>query len=69
MLRLKQEDELMDEREIKSVIESIALKAGWDSFTLILLLSRWLSETNRHKELIDYLEALAMDEDDEQKGQ
>lgn len=45
-------------------IERIAGDAGWDSFTLLLLISRWAEENDQSRGLIGHLAGLAADEDD-----
>lgn len=47
-----------------SELERIAGDAGWDSFTLLLLVSRWAEENGHSQSLIDHLAGLAADEDD-----
>ena len=52
-------------------IERIAGETGWDSFTLLLLISRWAEEKDLSNSLIEHLAGLAVDEDetdDEQDG-
>lgn len=50
--------------ETRSRLAGIAAAAGWDSFTLLLQISRWLDH-NRHTEaLAGYLDSLASDEMD-----
>ena len=44
-------------------IDRVACEAGWDSFTLILLISRWVEENGHSQSLIGYLAVLAADED------
>lgn len=48
----------------QSEIERIAGKAGWDGFTLLLLISRWAEEKDLSLSLIDHLAGLAADEDE-----
>lgn len=45
-------------------IECIAGGAGWDSFTLLLLISRWAEENGQSESLIGHLAGLSADEDD-----
>lgn len=45
-------------------LERTAGEAGWDSFTLLLLISRWLDETGHARPLLDHLSALAAEEED-----
>ena len=44
-------------------IEAIADVAGWDHFTLLLAIVRWLERSNQTEGLIDFLDRLAGDED------
>ena len=44
-------------------LERIADDAGWDSYTLLLLISRWLEEKHLSQGLIEHLSALATDEE------
>ena len=44
-------------------LERIANDAGWDSYTLLLLISRWLEEKYLSQGLIEHLSALAADEE------
>jgi hypothetical protein len=53
-----------DDRYIRNRIETIAGVAGWDSCTLLLLVSRWLGQSQQTESLIDFLERLAADEED-----
>lgn len=48
-----------------SEIESIAGNAGWDSYTLPLLISRWLDANHLSDGLIAHLGGLAAEEDDD----
>jgi hypothetical protein len=43
-------------------IERIASETGWDSFTLLLLISRWAEEKDLSKSLIEHLADLAGDD-------
>ena len=43
--------------------ETSADDAGWDSYTLLLLISRWLEEKHLSQGLIEHLSALATDEE------
>lgn len=45
-----------------SDLESIAGNAGWDSFTLLLLISRWLDTNGFADSLIAHLRDLADEE-------
>jgi hypothetical protein len=45
--------------ETRDRIESIAASAGWDSFTLLLLISRWLDHARQTEGLAVYLDGLA----------
>lgn len=47
----------------QSEIKVIASEASWDSFTLLLLISRWLDEKNLANDLIDHLAGVAMAEE------
>jgi hypothetical protein len=47
-----------------SEIETIAGGAGWDSFTLLLLISRWLDANDLSEGLIAHLGGLAVEEED-----
>ncbi len=47
----------------RSEIEMIASEAGWDSFTLLLPISRWLEENDLANGLIDHLSSLAAAEE------
>lgn len=44
-------------------LEQFAGDAGWDSYTLLLLIGRWLDDTGQATPLLDHLEALAREED------
>ena len=44
-------------------IEAIADVAGWDHFTLLLVIARWLEWSKQTECLIDFLDRLAGDED------
>lgn len=46
-----------------SEIETIAGNAGWDSFTLLLLISRWLGANHLSDGLIAHLGGLAAEEE------
>ncbi|CAM5278089.1 hypothetical protein ATER59S_00354 [Aquamicrobium terrae] len=48
-----------------SEIETIAGDAGWDSFTLLLLISRWLDANSLSDGLIAHLGDLAAEEEDD----
>lgn len=52
-----------DSHETRRRIEAAADIAGWDSFTLLLLISRWIDGIGQSEALIDHLEALASAED------
>lgn len=43
-------------------LEHIASDAGWDSYTLLLLISRWLEERQLSRDLLDHLSTLAAEE-------
>lgn len=45
--------------ETRGRLESIAVSAGWDSFTLLLLISRWLDHNRQTEGLAVYLDGLA----------
>jgi hypothetical protein len=47
-----------------SDLENIAGNAGWDSYTLLLLISRWLDANHLSDGLIAHLGGLAAEEDD-----
>lgn len=44
-------------------IEAIAASAGWDSFTLLLLIAQWLDQHGQTDALVDHLGQLASDEE------
>ncbi len=44
-------------------IEAIAASAGWDSFTLLLLIAQWLDRQGQTNALIGHLDGLASDEE------
>lgn len=46
-------------------LEDLAATAGWDSFTLLLLIGRWLDDTGNADALVGFLDRLASEEDDE----
>lgn len=48
---------------LKNEIEDIAERAGWDSYTLLLLICRWLDIQGTGDELLGYLEARATEEE------
>lgn len=50
--------------ETRSRLEGIAATAGWDSFTLLLQISRWLDRDRHTEALAAYLDSLACDETD-----
>lgn len=50
--------------ETKFLIENMAGRAGWDSYTLMLLICRWADEQGLARSLIDFLEDLASQEED-----
>ncbi|WP_421950117.1 hypothetical protein [Pelagibacterium sp.] len=50
--------------ETHEQFEAIAAKAGWDSFTLLVLIARWAEDNGQFRPLLDYLEVLADEEDD-----
>ena len=45
-------------------LEQIAGDAGWDSYTLLLLIARWADATGQSRPLIDHLASLAAEEAD-----
>jgi len=47
----------------QSEVENIAGNAGWDSFTLLLLIIRWLDANGFADSLIAHLRDLAADEE------
>ena len=49
----------------QSEIESTAANAGWDSFTLLLLISRWLDANHLSDPLIAHLGGLAAEEEND----
>ncbi len=53
-------------------MERVARDVGWDSFTLLLLVSRWAEENGQSQSLIEHLTDLAAAEEglgpDEQRG-
>jgi hypothetical protein len=49
-------------------IERIAGNVGWDSFTLLLLISRWAEEKDLSRSLLEYLTALAVEEEGEDQA-
>ena len=53
-----------DGHETRGRIEAIAADAGWDSFTLLLLIARWLDSTGSTAALVSHLDALAACEDE-----
>lgn len=48
---------------LKSEIEEIAHRAGWDSFTLLLLICQWLDKQGTGDELRAHLASLAAEDD------
>ncbi|MPR10139.1 hypothetical protein [Microvirga tunisiensis] len=50
--------------ETKSTIEGIAHDAGWDSYTLLLLMCRRLDEVGQSSDMISHLSNLRDDEGD-----
>ncbi|MFD1911323.1 hypothetical protein [Halodurantibacterium flavum] len=44
-------------------LEQIARGAGWDSYTLLLLIGRWAEATGQARPLLGYLKTLAREED------
>ncbi|MEO5326417.1 hypothetical protein PV773_24170 [Mesorhizobium sp. CC13] len=50
--------------ETHQEIERIAGGAGWDSFTLILLIARWLEAARQSQLLLAHLSELAVNEED-----
>lgn len=53
-----------DDRDIRNRIEAMAGVAGWDGSTLLLLISRWLGQSQQAEALIDFLDRIAGDEED-----
>lgn len=47
-----------DGHETRCRLEAMAAAAGWDSFTLLLLIARWLNENRHTGTLIDHLDQL-----------
>lgn len=45
-------------------LERIATQAGWDGFTLLLLVSRWAERKDLSRSLIEHLAGLASAESD-----
>lgn len=45
-------------------LAQLAGDAGWDSYTLLLLISRWLDGAGQATPLLDHLDALAREEGD-----
>lgn len=45
-----------DGHETRRRLEAMAAAAGWDSFTLLLLIARWLNENRHTGSLIDHLD-------------
>ena len=52
-----------NENATRQRIEAIADVAGWDSFTLLLVIARWLERSKQTEGLIDFLDRLAGNED------
>lgn len=52
-----------DDHKIRGRLDAISETAGWDGFTLLLLIARWLSRSGQADVLIDYLNHLASQED------
>lgn len=48
-----------NEHATRQRIEAIADVAGWDSFTLLLVIARWLGRSKQTEGLIDFLDRLA----------
>lgn len=46
-------------------LERIAGDAGWDGFTLLLLISRWVEKKNLSRSLIEHFAGIAELEDDD----
>lgn len=53
----------MMRNDIRGELERIAGDAGWDGFTLLLLISRWVEKKNLSRSLIEHLTAIAEPED------
>ncbi|AEQ52853.1 hypothetical protein NO932_16565 [Pelagibacterium sp. 26DY04] len=51
--------------ETHEQFEAIAARAGWDSFTLLVLIARWAEDNGQFQPLIDYLDGLADEEEDD----
>ena len=49
--------------ETRARIAAIAASAGWDSFTLLLLIAQWLDRCGRTDALVEHLGQLASDEE------
>ncbi|MGE8106859.1 hypothetical protein ACQKP1_24535 [Allorhizobium sp. NPDC080224] len=49
--------------ETRRRLEDLAAAAGWDSFTLLVVISRWLDQHGQTENLIGFLDGLAVDED------
>ncbi len=45
-------------------LERIAGQAGWDGFTLLLLVCRWAEQKDLSRSLIEHLAGIARTEDD-----
>lgn len=45
-------------------LETIACRAGWDSYTLLLLIARWTDDNDQSGRLLRYLAELADAEDE-----
>lgn len=54
----------VDGHETRRRLEAMAAIAGWDSFTLLLLIARWLNASRHAAALIDYLDRLVDTEAD-----
>lgn len=48
-----------NENATRQRIEAIADVAGWDSFTLLLVIAGWLERSKQTEGLIDFLDRLA----------
>lgn len=66
MLHTMREDATMPTdggHETRGRLEAIASAAGWDSFTLLLLIARWLESSGSGEGLIRHLDEIATAED------
>lgn len=49
--------------ETRRRLETIASVAGWDSFTLLLLIAQWIDRNRQTETLVNHLDRLASDDD------